>query len=92
MGNPLGKMPKGSYNNANPMMQVLQMVRNGGNPEQLVQQLMKNNPQLANQIEIARQQNGGNISNKDLALQIMAQRGIDPNQMMSMFGDLGKKR
>lgn len=33
--------------NGNPMQMIMQMLMSGNNPNQLVQQLMQNNPQMA---------------------------------------------
>ena len=41
----------------NPMMQLLSMVRQGGNPMQLIQQMAANNPQAAQAMRIMQGKN-----------------------------------
>lgn len=66
--------------NSNQFMQMIQgMMQQGGkNPQAFVDKLLKDNPQFAKQIE------GQNV--QQMAMQAMKQRGIDPAQLMQMFG------
>jgi hypothetical protein len=64
--------------NVNPM-QLIQLIKNGKNPQQLVmgilQQQSQNNPILNNAMNLA---NNGNVSGLEmLARNLAAQRGID---------------
>ena len=83
MANPLGNAPQnGGGGNVNPFFQLVRQIRNGqANPQAVVQMLLKNNPQVAQQIDQMR----GKMSYQDLAMNIMKQRGIDPNAFMAQF-------
>lgn len=87
MANPLGNAPQsGGGGNVNSFFQLVRQIRNGqANPQAVVQMLVKNNPQVARQIDQLREQNGGKISYQDLAMNIMKQRGIDPNAFLEQF-------
>jgi hypothetical protein len=64
-------------NNANPMNMLMSMLQQGrANPQAFTQQLLANNPMLANELR------GKNP--KEFALQIMQQRGIDPTPIVNM--------
>lgn len=67
-------------NNMNPLMQQIQMLmqRGGNNPQAFAQQLLRQNPQFAREIQ------GQNP--EQLVRQIMQQNGMDINQIMSMRG------
>lgn len=82
MANPLGNAPQPP---ANPFFQLVKQIRSGqANPQAVVQMLVQNNPQVAQQIDRLRGQNG-KISYQDLAFSVMRQRGIDPNAFMAQF-------
>lgn len=83
MANPLGNAPQnGGGGNVNPFFQIVKQIRNGqANPQAVVQMLVQNNPQVAQQIDQMR----GKMSYQDLAMNIMKQRGIDPNAFMAQF-------
>lgn len=79
MANPLGNAPQPP---ANPFFQLVKQIRSGqANPQAIVQMLVQNNPQVAQQIDQMR----GKMSYQDLAMNIMKQRGIDPNAFMAQF-------
>ena len=79
MANPLGNAPQPP---ANPFFQLVRQIRNGqANPQAVVQMLVQNNPQVAQQIDQMR----GKMSYQDLAMNIMKQRGIDPNAFMAQL-------
>lgn len=82
MSNPLGNAPQPP---ANPFFQLVKQIRSGqANPQAVVQMLVQNNPQVAQQIDRLRGQNG-KISYQDLAFNVMRQRGIDPNAFMAQL-------
>lgn len=91
MANPLGNAPQinnpatANFMNS-PFIRLLQQVQHGANPQMVVQQMMQSNPRIAQQVNMLKGQNG-NMSYKDLAINMMRQRGIDPDQVMAMFGD-----
>lgn len=79
MANPLGNAPQPP---ANPFFQIVKQIRSGQtNPQAVVQMLVQNNPQVAQMIDQMR----GKMSYQDLAMNIMKQRGIDPNAFLEQF-------
>ena len=79
MANPLGNAPQPP---ANPFFQLVKQIKSGqANPQAIVQMLVQNNPQVAQMIDQMR----GKMSYQDLAMNIMKQRGIDPNAFLSQF-------
>lgn len=79
MANPLGSAPQQPVN---PFFQIVKQIRSGQtNPQAVVQMLVQNNPQVAQMIDQMR----GKMSYQDLAMNIMKQRGIDPNAFMSQL-------
>ena len=79
MANPLGGAPQSP---ANPFFQLVKQIKSGQtNPQVIVQMLVQNNPQVAQMIDQMR----GKMSYQDLAINIMKQRGIDPNAFMAQF-------
>ena len=79
MANPLGNAPQAP---ANPFFQIVKQIRSGqANPQAVVQMLVQNNPQVAQMIDQMR----GKMSYQDLAMNIMKQRGIDPNAFMAQL-------
>lgn len=82
MANPLGNAPRPPVN---PFFALVKQIKSGqATPQAVVQMLVQNNPQVAQQIDRLRGQNG-KISYQDLAMNIMKQRGIDPNAFMAQF-------
>lgn len=82
MANPLGNAPQQPVN---PFFALVKQIQSGqATPQAVVQMLVQNNPQVAQQIDRLRGQNG-KISYQDLAMNIMKQRGIDPNAFLSQF-------
>lgn len=62
----------------NPMQIIQMLMQQGkGNPQAMAQQILQQNPQFAKAIQ------GQNP--QQLAEQIMKQKGMDINQVMSMF-------
>lgn len=63
----------------NPIMSMIQqmVMRGGNNPQAMVQQILQNNPQFAQQIQ------GKDVSK--MAQEMLRQRGIDPAQIQNMF-------
>lgn len=79
MANPLGNAPQPP---ANPFFQLVKQIKSGqANPQAIVQMLVQNNPKIAQMIDQMR----GKMSYQDLAMNIMKQRGIDPNAFMAQL-------
>ena len=78
----------------NPIMSMLgQMMKGGGNPQQMIQQMMGNNqitqnPILKNTLEMA--QKGDSKGIEELARNLCKEKGVNPddaiNQLKSKFG------
>lgn len=64
----------------NPVMTtIMQMMsQSGGNPQQIAQQILAQNPEFAKQIQ------GQDV--QKMAQQMLRQRGIDPNMIQQMMG------
>ena len=91
MANPLGNAPQINNSPTNnfinsPFIKLIQQIQHGANPQTIVEQMVQNNPRIAQQVNMLKGQNGS-MSYKDLAINLMKQRGIDPNQVMAMFGN-----
>lgn len=73
-------------------MQLIGMLKNGGNPQQMIMNLLRqnssNNPVLQNTLNMAEKNDMKGIEN--LARNLCKEKGIDPNQALSqarnMFG------
>lgn len=71
----------------NPIMQFMQMVRSGGNPEammmNMLQQKVGNSPMGQNLIQMARNNDGKGI--EQVARNLCAQRGLDFDKEFAAF-------
>lgn len=74
----------------NPINMIMQMVNNGGNPQQIMQQIMQRNPQASQMLTQMKNMAGGK-SPKDFAMQLAKQNGVDPNQLMEVARKMGLK-
>lgn len=90
MSNPLlgGGMPQ--CGNNNPINMIMQMLNNGGNPQQIMQQIMQKNPQAGQMLTQMKNMAGGK-SPKEFAMQLAKQNGVDPNQLMEVAKRMGLK-
>ena len=68
----------------NPMMQVLQLMRNGGNPMTMLNQMTGNNP-MVNQLMQSMQGKSPDAL-RQMAMNIAKERGIDLDQFAQQFG------
>lgn len=83
MGNPL----MGNFNTPNnPMNALMQMMSSGGNPQQIVQKLMQNNPKFNS---IMNQVKNSGMTTEQYARQYAKQNGIDINQMINYIKKMG---
>lgn len=74
----------------NSINMFMQFLDNGGNPQQLAQQVLQQNPQIRQTLEqLQNKSNGQNP--KDIAMQLIKERGIDPAQIMQIANRLGLK-
>ena len=70
----------------NPLMMIGQMMKNGGNPQQIFQQMLGNNPSMNNPImktafEMA--QNGDSKGGEELARNLCREKGINPDEAIT---------
>ena len=70
----------------NPLMMIGQMMKNGGNPQQIFQQMMGNNPSMNNPImknafEMA--QKGDSKGVEELARNLCREKGINPDEAIT---------
>ena len=86
MSNPLGNAPQVNNNGGrNMFFELVKQIRSGqASPQAVVQMLVQNNPQVAQRIDQLRGQSGG-MSFQNLAMMVMRERGIDPNEFMAQF-------
>ena len=61
---------------------IINMIKNSGNPGQLFKTMAKSNPQVQQIMQMIQQTNQ---TPKQLFYQTAQQRGIDPNQILNMF-------
>lgn len=72
-------------NNNNPLQFIMNMMRSGGNPEQLIAQMLQkqNNPISANLLQLARK--GDSAGLESIARNLCQQRGIDFDKEFKTF-------
>ena len=61
---------------------MMDMVRSAGNPQAMMSQLAKSNPQLRNVMDIVNQSGG---DPKAAFYRLAQERGVDPNQILNML-------
>ena len=71
----------------NNLIMLMQMLQIGNNPQALIQNMMKNNPQLNGIVQQA--QKSGDV--KKFVMQYAKQRNIDIEPLMKMVNDRGIK-
>lgn len=79
----------------NPMMAIMQMMKGGMNPQNMLKQMMNNNQIMSNPMgkNIMEMAQSGNISGiEELGRNIAKERGVDFDKAFSEFkGNLGMK-
>lgn len=77
----------------NPLMMIGKMMKNGGNPQQIFQQMMGNNPAMNNQImknAFDMAQKGDSKGVEELARNLCREKGINPDEaIMKVKQQLG---
>ena len=85
MANPileiLGKRPQTSPQ-PNGLVQAYKMLSGMSNPNAALQALAQKNPMMQQAVQLV---NSSNMSPKDLFYSMAQQRGVDPEQVLSMF-------
>ena len=77
-------------NRNNPINMFMQFLNSGGNPQQLAMQALQQNPQLKQTMEQL-QSNAKGQSPRDIAMQLIKEKGIDPTQIMQIANKMGLK-
>lgn len=69
----------------NPLQFIMNMMRSGGNPEQLIAQMLQeqNNPMSANLLQLARK--GDSAGLESIVRNLCQQRGIDFDKEFKIF-------
>lgn len=80
MANPLFTQAMQQAVGQNPIAQLYGMFRNSQNPQAMLSQLAKNNPQMAQVMQMC---NGRNP--QQVFYEMCQQRGVDPNSILSQF-------
>ena len=66
----------------NGIQQLVQMIKNTNNPQQLLNNMAKQNPQIA---QIMQTLNTSNITPKQMFMNLANQKGINPNEIIAML-------
>ena len=83
MGNPLNNKNNFNQSQHNPINDMLNFLNNGGNSQQIFNQMFANNPQLKMLQTIQ--------NPREMVMQIAKQRGIDMKQVEELARKLGAK-
>ena len=68
----------------NPMMQLMQLMRNGGNPMTMLNQMTGNNPMVGQLMQSIQGKSPDAL--RQMAMNIAKERGIDLEQFAQQFG------
>ena len=83
MGNPLNNSQTNQPTQNNPINEMLNFLNNGGNSQQIFNQMLSNNPQLKMLQTIQ--------NPREMVMQLAKQKGIDINQIEELARKLGAK-
>lgn len=81
MGNAMGNNPMMQNN---PIMQMISMLKNGGNPQQLIQQMVGSNPQMKQIMDTVSGKSQQEMS--EYIKNAAQQRGVDLSQLAKNIG------
>lgn len=65
-----------------PIKQMMNTIRNAGNPQMMLNQMMSQNPQIKQVMDYI-QQNGGDA--KSAFYKMAQEKGVDPNEILSQL-------
>ena len=88
--NPLKNQLSQNQMSNSPFDPIVQFVNSGGNPKQLVNQMINNNPQAKQAINAIEQKYKGKTP-KQIAMQMAREKGIDLNQVNQIARMFGQK-
>ena len=83
MSNPLNNKNNFNQSQHNPINDMLNFLNNGGNSQQIFNQMLANNPHLKTMQAIQ--------NPKEMVMQLAKQKGIDINQIEELARKLGAK-
>lgn len=83
MSNPLNNSQTNQPTQNNPINEMLNFLNNGGNSQQIFNQMLSNNPQLKMLQSIQ--------NPREMVMQLAKQKGIDINQIEELAHKLGAK-
>ena len=66
----------------NGIQKIIQMAKSGNNPQQLLNSLAGQNPQLNQVMQLV---NSGKMTPKQIFMNMANQQGVNPNDIISMF-------
>ena len=78
--NQLNQTNQPSQNNG--IQKIIQMAKSGNNPQQLLNSLAGQNPQLNQVMQLV---NSGKMTPKQLFMNMANQQGVNPNDIISML-------
>lgn len=90
MPNPLMQMMNGMGGNPlnvmqnNPVFKIVQAMKSGGNPMQMLQQFAGNNPQAKQVLDMMQQGNSQGL--KDMAMNMAKERGTSVEEIAKQLG------
>lgn len=67
----------------NPMVYLMQHMQNGGNPQQIIQQMAQQNPQFRRALPFFEGKNSKQI--ESTARNMLKERGLDPDEIRRQF-------
>ena len=74
----------------NPIQQLIATMQNGGNPEQMAQQMLRANPQMQGDIQVLKNM-AGKMSPTEFAMQIASQQAKQQGFDIKQFEQLLKR-
>lgn len=81
-GNPLMGMLGNA--NGNPVVMLAQIMKSGGNPQKLIQNMMSQNPQIKGVLDMM--QNGNTQGLQEMAVQMSQKTGVSIEDMAKQIG------
>lgn len=73
-----------------PIQQIAQIMNSGKNPQQIMQQMLANNPQAQRTFKQMKNM-AGNMNPRDFAVQLAKQNGMSEQQLMDLAKHFGLK-
>lgn len=86
MANPLAGMMQAANNGGgkNPVFMLAQIMKSGGNPQKLIQQMISTNPQTKGILDMMQANNSQGL--KEMAMNLSKQSGISIEDMANQLG------